>query len=137
VLGALLLGSATVAWLLGHRYLTATEMTIDPLRRAVQVVLGVLVARWIFGAAVLAAACAAPAGDGAAAFMPISAEWLMIAIRVGVGLILPSVFAWMAWDCVRLRSTQSATGILFFMSIFVVIGELTSQYLTGRLGWPV
>ena len=136
---ALLLGSVTVAWLLGHRYLTATEMTIDPLRRAVQVLMVALGARWVFVLALLGAALApaAPVGRTAELSSRLSADWLMVAIRIGVGLVLPSVFAYMAWDCVKLRSTQSATGILFFMSIFVVIGELSSQYLTSRLGWPV
>jgi hypothetical protein len=41
----------------------------------------------------------------------------------------------MAWQCVRLRSTQSATGILFFASVLVAIGELTSQQLA--LLWRV
>ena len=46
-------------------------------------------------------------------------------------------FAYMVADCVRLRSTQSATGILYFGSVFAYIGELASQQLLLDCGWPL
>lgn len=131
LLGGLLLGSVTVTWLLGHRYLTASEMTIDPLKRATQLMILALGARWAFLAVMLAAAALASADDqaGSAMLARLKADWLMASVRIGVGLVLPTVFAYMTWHCVKLRSTQSATGILFFMSVLVVVGELASRYL--------
>ena len=61
-------------------------------------------------------------------------DWLVASVRIGVGLVLPTVFAYMTWQCVKLRSTQSATGILFFMSVLVVVGELASRYLADTAG---
>ena len=37
----------------------------------------------------------------------------------------------MAWRTARIRSTQSATGILYVVVIFCFLGELTSQLLRG------
>ena len=58
-------------------------------------------------------------------------------LRRAVGLLAVSLFAYMVWDCVKLRSTQSATGILYFASVFVYIGELSSQHLAGDIGIPL
>ncbi len=136
LLGGLLLGSVTVAWLLGHRYLTASEMTIDPLKRASQLLFVALGARWGFLLVMLSAgALASGAADSDGAFLTrLVSSWMPLSMRIGIGLVLPTVFAYMVWQCVRLRSTQSATGILFFMSILVAVGELTSRYLISSMG---
>ncbi len=136
ILSGFFLGSVMVAWLLGHRYLTASQMTIDPLKRANQLMLVALGARWGFLVVMLVVASSvSAAGDaGSAALARMAGDWIPLSMRIGMGLVLPTVFAIMAWQCVKLRSTQSATGILFFMSVFVLIGELTSRYLAGRTG---
>ena len=136
VLGGLLLGSVTVAWLLGHRYLTASEMTIDPLKRASQLLFVALGARWGFLLVMLSVGALASGGaDADGAFLThLASSWMPLSMRIGIGLVLPTVFAYMVWQCVRLRSTQSATGILFFMSILVAVGELTSRYLITSMG---
>ena len=136
LLGGLLLGSVTVAWLLGHRYLTASEMTIDPLKRASQLLFVALGARWGFLLIMLSVgASASGVADSDGAFSSrLASSWMPLSMRIGIGLVLPTVFAYMVWQCVRLRSTQSATGILFFMSILVAVGELTSRYLISSMG---
>ncbi len=136
LLSGFFLGSVTVAWLLGHRYLTASQMTIDPLKRAMQLMLVALGARWGFLVVMLVVASAVSAASdaGPGAITRMASDWIPLSMRIGMGLILPTVFGIMAWQCVKLRSTQSATGILFFMSVFVLIGELTSRYLAGQSG---
>lgn len=126
VLGGLLLGSVTCAMLLGHRYLTDTDMPIAPLRRLAKIYLVVLVVRfaWI-------AALSWPLWSGA--FQPRGDWmwfWLMVCVRVGVGVVGLGVFAWMVWDCVKRRATQSATAIFYLSMIFAFLGELAGQYLT-------
>jgi len=55
--------------------------------------------------------------------------------RIFFGLLGPAVFAYMVSETARIRSTQSATGILYVAVIFVLIGELLARYLTvGGLG---
>jgi hypothetical protein len=40
----------------------------------------------------------------------------------------------MAWQTARIRSTQSATGILYVAVIFCFLGELTGQLLWSSTG---
>lgn len=138
----LLLGSITLAWLLGHAYLTATRMTIAPLRR--------FTALLIFSAAVRAACVFASMAwawvslrnttgtQGRPAMLELMhGSWLILVLRIGVGLVAVGVFAWMVRECVRIRSTQSATGILYFGSLFAYVGELAAWQLSQQWGWPV
>jgi len=137
VLGTLLLGSVTVAWLLGHAYLTATKMTIAPLRHFSRLLLWAVGVRVLF----LAAAVGIPLATGSIAGVPtlraLTSAWLLLALRIGVGLIAVGVFAFMVADCVKLRSTQSATGLLYFGSVLAYVGELSSQYLSLEFSWPM
>ena len=41
----------------------------------------------------------------------------------------------MAWRTTRLRNTQSSTGILYVMVVFVCVGELTAQLLLNETGY--
>jgi hypothetical protein len=52
-----------------------------------------------------------------------------------VGFVAFAVATWMTWRTVQIRSTQSATGILYITMIFVLFGELTSLVLAepGRV----
>ncbi|MCP4250223.1 MAG: hypothetical protein GY778_24530 [bacterium] len=130
VASAFLLGSVTNAWLLGHTYLTATRMTIAPLRRFSRLLLAAVATRLVF--ALVSFGFAWLAGGG-----HLWGSWLILSLRGAVGLALPALFAWMVHDCVRLRSTQSATGILYFASLFVYVGELASQHLLIEQGWSI
>lgn len=125
VLGSGLLGTATAAMLLGHRYLTDTGMSISPLKRLTQLYLRILAVRgiWIIAASYpLWSGTFAPRGG----YMWF---WLMISVRFGIGLFVTAVFAWMIRDCVNRRATQSATAIFYLSMIFIFLGELSGQYL--------
>jgi len=135
LLSALLLGSVTDAWLLGHAYLTATRMTIAPLHRLARILMAAVALRCAVSLATMAVI--GKGLDGMVQAGRLGGVWIIVGLRAGIGLVLPAVFAYMVADCVRLRSTQSATGILYFTSLFVYVGELAGQYLLGELGWPV
>jgi hypothetical protein len=125
---AAVLGSALSAMLMGHIYLIAPSMSLAPLQRLL-VLLGIALlvrmgvegyAAWLwwrwtshFRSGML--------GNDALLFLP---------VRWGVGFVLPLVLGWMAWQTTRIRSTQSATGILYVVVIFCFLGELTSLLLT-------
>ena len=130
VLGSMLLGSATASMLLGHRYLTDTGMPIAPLRRLAMIYLAAVIARGVW---VLAVSIPLWTGD----FRPSGDYvwfWLMISVRLGVGVLVTGVFAWMAWDCVQRRATQSATALFYLSMILVFIGELAGQFLLRTEG---
>ncbi len=137
VLGALLLGSITVSWLLGHAYLTATKMTIAPLRHFSRMILWAVGLRIAFAVVSLAIAWQVSRSGGIDVWPRIWGSWLILSLRFGVGLIGVGAFAYMVADCVRLRSTQSATGILYFGSIFAYIGELAARQMIAECGWPL
>lgn len=133
VLGGLLAGSVTTTMLLGHRYLTDTGMTIAPLRRLTQLFIGAIVLRAIGVAAAIFMGRRVLLDDDPARM------WVLffLSVRIGVGIFGTGVLAYMIWDCVRRRSTQSATGILYIAMVFVFIGELTAQYLLRWKGLAV
>ncbi len=136
-LGALLIGSITIAWLLGHAYLTATKMTIAPLRHFSRLLLWAVGLRFAFFILSLGLACFVETESQVSLFSQLSQAWLILALRVVVGLVCVGLFAYMVSDCVRLRSTQSATGILYFGSVFAYVGELASLQLISQYGWAL
>ena len=137
ILGALLLGSITVAWLLGHAYLTATKMTIAPLRHFSRMLSWSVAMRIAFLLLSVLIAWRGIGGASPAILTHLGQWWLIATLRVGVGLVAVAAFAYMVSDCVHLRSTQSATGILYFGSVMAYVGELASQQLVRELGWPI
>lgn len=132
-----LLGSITVAWLLGHAYLTATRMTIAPLRYFSNMLTASVLTRIALVLATVGVARLLQSPDAVSLWTQLGRWWLIVLLRVGVGLVAVGIFAYMVRDCVRLRSTQSATGILYFASVMAYVGELAGQYLTRELGWPM
>lgn len=116
---AALLGSATSAMLMGHSYLVAPAMSIQPLLRLLVLLFAAVGLR------------GASAGLALSAVHFGGAEMLWLPVRWGVGLIGPLILGAMAWQCARIRSTQSATGILYVVVILCFIGELTDMLYQG------
>ncbi len=120
---AAVLGAALSAMLMGHSYLVAPTMSLRPLM-------------------ILIAALAIALG----ARMTIDGIWLwtarrslgnldnelilMLLVRWAVGFAGVITLTWMTWRTARIRSTQSATGILYVAVIFCFLGELTGQLLS-------
>jgi hypothetical protein len=128
----LLLGTTLTAMLLGHHYLTAPAMSIDPLKRMVGfLALSLLVRSWLAGFGLYAGRAGTmswAATDG------ISSVGTLLAARWGMGFLGTAIATYMTWKTAQIRSTQSATGILYITMIFVLFGELTSMILAGRSG---
>jgi hypothetical protein len=136
-LSAMLLGSVTLAWLLGHAYLTATKMTIAPLHRFSRLLGYAVAIRVLFMLISLATAWLVSRDASPSILIELQGAWLVLSLRVGVGLVAVGAFTYMVGDCVKIRSTQSATGILYFASIFTYVGELASQQLIAECGWAL
>lgn len=66
-----------------------------------------------------------------------SGAGIFLGARVAFGVIAPLVFGYMIWKTVRLRSTQSATGILYATVIFVIVGEAFSKFVFYFTSLPV
>ena len=127
---AALLGIALTAMLMGHSYLIAPSMSLTPLRRLLVGLFAALLAR------------AAVAGialwfwtDRHSLVNLTSAAVLWLPLRWGLGLLLPVLLGAMTWQTMRLRNTQSATGILYIVVVFCFLGELTGQLLLHATGY--
>jgi hypothetical protein len=122
------LGSATTAMLMGHSYLIAPAMSIAPLLRLL-IALGASLAVRV-GLAFLGLWLWNASRSG-----PLESDiWLWLPTRWLLGLVGPLALGWMAWETARIRSTQSATGILYVVVIVCYLGELTSQLLVEKTG---
>lgn len=137
LLGAGLLGSITVAWLLGHAYLTATRMTIAPLRHFSRMLAWAVAIRIGFLIVSLAVAWGVGNDMHPSTVTRFGQAWLVLLLRVGLGLAAVGAFTYMISDCVRRRAIQSATGILYFGSIFAYVGELANLQLIRECGWSL
>jgi len=124
-------GIALMDMLLGHAYLTASRMTMRPFVRL----------HWSLAiVTVLRAVCAVGVAMILLQRRPIELFWdrfgLFVITRWLVGLVIPGVFIYMAYDCIRRRATQSATGILYVTGILIFIGEIISLYLLRETRLP-
>lgn len=115
-----LMAATLSAMLLGHHYLTAPAMSIRPLERFLRCMAAALAIR------ALVALPDLPAWLGLASARGPS-DPLGLAMRWGMGLLAPAVATALAWSTVRIRSTQSATGILYIAMTMVLTGELTDM----------
>jgi hypothetical protein len=121
---AALLGTATTAMLIGHSYLVAPAMSMTPLLRLLAALFVATLARLAVSAVGLWSWT-----GGHSLFTLEDDTVLWLPLRWGLGFLGPLVLAWMAWQTARIRSTQSATGILYVAVIFCFLGELTGQVL--------
>jgi hypothetical protein len=123
VTSAALLGTATTAMLVGHSYLISPTLSLTPLLRLL--------------AALFVAVCVRMVVAGVVGLWTVEAGWgnlkgetiLWLLLRWGLGFAVPLVLGWMAREAAKIRSTQSATGILYVVVIFCFLGELTGQLL--------
>jgi hypothetical protein len=129
VTSGILLGATLHSMLLGHHYLVAPSMTIAPLTRSLDLIAAALVSRCVM------AGIEAWAGHAGTAGMLQAGESLdptYLAMRWGMGVLGAGVSVYLARRTAAIRSTQSATGILYITTIFVLFGELASMTLSGR-----
>jgi hypothetical protein len=127
-----LMGSTLTAMLLGHYYLTAPAMSIAPLKKLVGLMAGALGARCLLAAITVWLSPGELAEAATASAWSISSS--LLAARWGLGFVASGIATYLTWKTAEIRSTQSATGILYIAMIFVLFGELTSMVLAGRGG---
>jgi hypothetical protein len=131
---AALLGSATTAMLLGHMYLIAPGLSIRPLLRLLAAFLVAALARLAVSGLALGLWSSTPGHS----LLTLDGETVLwLPVRWGLGFVAPLVLGLMAWQAAKIRSTQSATGILYVVVIFCFLGELTGQLLQGTTGYTL
>ena len=127
-LGAIALGGADGAMLLGHWYLVTPKLSPGPLRRAsLTVVTAVALQIALVGIVWLR-------GD-------LTGTWetalsVALALRVGVGLFMTLVVAVAAWWTAGMN-TQSSTGLLYVALGCVFAGEVSARVIFFLTGVPI
>lgn len=130
--GAWLLGAATTSMLLGHWYLVTPSMSLRPLQLLVQLLAAAAVVRGLVAvpatSSLLGLGGSAATAAGAQAT---SAAWVvgLLLVRWLAGIAGPLLTAYLVWQTLKIRSTQSATGILYVAVILVFLGELVAKVL--------
>ena len=127
---SLYLGTAVVAMTLGHWYLVSRKLSFTPLRRLTIA----LALAWLLRAIVVAWTVSEQWGGWSALVEDVGwtrfllADGLFLMTRLVFGLLVPMVLILLTWRCVRIRSNQSATGILYVIVAFVLIGEILAKF---------
>ena len=127
-LGAVALGGADGAMLLGHWYLVTPKLSPGPLRRASLVV--------VFGVALQIAVVAIVALSG-----DFTGTWetglaVALALRIGVGLLMTLIVALAAWWTAGMN-TQSSTGLLYVALGCAFAGEVSARVIFFLTGVPI
>jgi hypothetical protein len=130
---ALLLGVTHYAMLLGHYYLVVPKLTEKPLLVSLRLFWSLILPKIVWS---LLSIFEAPAffeegtilGDG---FL---FNWIVASMRWLWGYVALLVLSYFAWRLCRMRSIQSATGVLYIMVFFVFVGELLSNYFYLKFG---
>lgn len=132
ITSAALLGFSVTAMLVGHSYLISPGLTIRPLMGQIIGLFVALLAR----TAVAATALWFWTGDHDITNVN-NETVLWLPVRWLIGLLGPLIFGFMSFQTARIRSTQSATGILYVVVILTFLGELTSLLLMRNTGLPL
>jgi hypothetical protein len=134
----LLVGAAASAMILGHYYLIVLDLPITALRRLTVLLIVALGLR----AVVVGFALVGPVHAGyEEARLVMSGLWsndgIFVWMRLLFGIAGPLSLVWFIWKTVEIRSTQSATGILYVQLFLVLAGELLATYLRVAAGLPL
>lgn len=132
-----LLGISNFAMILGHYYLVVPKLSEEPLIYCLFIFWIVIFLKMASSLSVLLSTGApylvenTMYGDG---YMY---NWLFISMRWLWGYVAPLILSFFTFRLCKLRSIQSATGVLYIVEFFVIVGELISVYLMTKHGLPL
>ena len=130
-------GGVFFGMLLAHWYLIEPRMPINPLQRTLILFIVTEIAILISLGGVVAYHWPEWTGmDGGLLRAFTLGNALFVAMRLFLGVLAPIGLAWMTWETVKIRSIQSATGILYAAMVFVLFGATISIYLSLASGQP-
>ncbi len=135
---AALLGGACTAMVLGHWYLVIPSLEVRHLQSIVGFHIVTLAGRVLIVGVVLALAVGVPLTTGQSLRRYVtSIDGIFFWQRVLFGLAAPVVLSYLTWETAKIRSTQSATGILYVDFFTVVVGEVLACYVLLSTGLAV
>ena len=131
-----LLGIVTYAMVLGHWYLVVPKLSERPLVIATIVLWIIMAIKLVWSSLDVVSNLEyfTPDTVKGAGY---SFNVLLLTMRVAWGYLVVGVMSWFAWRLIRMRSIQSATGMLYAMTFFVLVGELMAQYMFIKYGMMI
>lgn len=136
IAAAALLGSALMAMMWGHWYLTSGRLPKEPMEQMSLLVFGAVFVQTVFVLlALLVPAREVPLSESSfgVSLGGNPAFWL----RILVGLVFPALLAWLAWRTARIRGMMSATGLLYIALGALLAGEVLARGLLFSTGQAV
>jgi protein NrfD len=136
---AVLLGGSCGAMILGHWYLILPSMDVAYLQAITKLHIVSIVVRIVVvtAAVFLAIATWQPGMGPSFARYATSTAGIFLWQRVLFGLAGPAVLSYLVWETAKIRSTQSATGILYVDFFTIVVGEVLAKYILLATAVPV
>lgn len=133
-LGMCLLGISNFSMILGHYYLVVPKLSEQPLLYCLFIFWAVLFLKVIFSLSIVLSAAWPYLQEGSELGDGYVYNWLFVSMRYLWGYVAPFVLSIFTFRLCKMRSIQSATGILYIIEFFVIVGELISIYLMARHG---
>lgn len=135
VSASLLIGFSLGSMILGHWYLVSRKLSFRPLK----LITGLLCFLVIFRLGVILLSASSQGVYWSKSFSGgmthyLLRDGLLVACRLGLGILLPGALAFLAWRCAKIESNQSATGILYVLVAFVFFGEILSKHFLAHQG---
>lgn len=131
---AAVLGTANMAMIWGHWYLTSGRLPKEPMEQMALVVFGALVLQALLVVVGMFAPVRIAPLDGSGVGL---AENYAFWLRVGVGLVFPLAAVWLAFKAAQIRGMMSATGLLYIALGAVLAGEVLARGLLFTTGAAV
>jgi len=135
LLGGVIFCSVLFAMNLGHWYLNVHGLPIAHLKRAINVFGFCLIARLLWDAWFLATGKVFYGGEWVSLvrFMA-RLDGFLLLIALMFGLLFPLASLYFVHGTLKLKNTQSTTGILYVILCAVLIGDLTYKYYFIKFG---
>jgi hypothetical protein len=133
----LLLGISNFAMILGHYYLVVPKLSEEPLIYCLYIFWTAIFLKIVSSLAIVFSVGRPYLEEGTLLGDGYMYNWLFVSMRYLWGYAAPLILSFFTFRLCKLRSTQSATGVLYIVEFFVIVGELISVYLMAKHGLPL
>lgn len=133
----LLLGISNFAMILGHYYLVVPKLSFEPLFYCLFIFWTVIFVKITSSIAIMTSIAKPYLDEGTQLGDGYMYNWLFVSMRYLWGYAAPLVLSFFTFRLCKLKSNQSATGVLYIVEFFVIVGELISVYLMAKHGLPL
>ena len=128
--GAVALGSAVTGLSLGHWYLVSPTLSVQPLVRVTFLCLAAILVQAVLVPLLLWG----PGADNQGVEQLLTNDVLFLGVRIVFGLAVPFAASVMTWRTARIRSLDSATGLLYIVAALILAGEIAARTLFFMTG---